>query len=204
MVAQNFMARCSSENAEILISKVKAGDTGGGWDVQRPCVLGAHPHWIGWIQDWIVYLDQSGPPLCTQPGTTSDQNYRPPPDPPSFLGLTAQPRAGPLDSLARRRDACCTCLRGSSATPPTCGVLVNIMPVNSWPGVANWRGSAEPCGVDSSTEDRPSTFPCAASRFFYGFCVYVQFLTAKLAGSFLNDLIMAQLRSKLPHAHPKA
>ena len=33
------------------------------------------------------------------------------------------------------------------------------MPVNSWPGVANWRGPAEPCGVDSSTEDQPNIFP---------------------------------------------
>jgi len=37
--------------------------------------------------------------------------------PPSLLGLTAEPRADPLASLARRRDACCTCLRRSSATP---------------------------------------------------------------------------------------
>ena len=162
------------------------------------------------------------------------QNHRPgssrPPaaHPPSLLGLTAQPRVDPPASLARCREACCSCLRGSSATPrylrdpcehhacqqlarrrelawvrrafwgsqlnqgltpqlllhaigrlavnvfegparcrATCWILVNIMPVNSWPGVANWRESAEPCGVDSSTEDQPNIFPCAASRFFY-------------------------------------
>jgi len=37
--------------------------------------------------------------------------------PPSLLGLTAQPRVDPLALLARRRVACCTCLRGPSATP---------------------------------------------------------------------------------------
>jgi len=130
-----------------------------------------------------------------QPGTTSAQNYRPPPDPPSLLGLTAQPRADPLASLAReleleliqphmaqkpvlRGEVGCVCAarevgverggmgeRGCAVGMPavhvcegparrraTCGVLVNIMPVNSWPGVANWRGPAEPSGAHSSTK----------------------------------------------------
>ena len=41
---------------------------------------------------------------------------------------------------------------GPARRRAACEILVNIMPVNSWPGVANWRGSAEPCGVDSSTD----------------------------------------------------
>ena len=56
-------------------------------------------------------------------------------------------------------------LQGSSATPrylqDPCEHHVN----QQLPGVKN--GSAEPCGVDSSTEDQPNIFPCAASRFFY-------------------------------------
>jgi len=41
---------------------------------------------------------------------------------------------------------------GPARRRATCGILVNIMPVNSWPGVANWRGSAEPSGAHSSTK----------------------------------------------------
>ena len=36
---------------------------------------------------------------------------------------------------------------GPARRRAACEILVNIMPVR--PGVANWRGSAEPCGVDS-------------------------------------------------------
>ena len=92
-------------------------------------------------QEWQEPLEEPGTPKANAPPATE-----------------AEAKA-PAQLLAAAAEA-------MRATVPEVRRAYGIMPVNSWPGVANWRGSAEPCGVDSSTEDQPNIFPCAASRFF--------------------------------------
>ena len=69
--------------------------------------------------------------------------------PSSLAGFTAQPRVDPQLALHAVERLDVHVREGPARRRAACEILVNIMPVNSWPGVANWRGSAEPCGVDS-------------------------------------------------------
>ena len=113
--------------------------------------------------DWIFCWYKERCPKITG----RDLPGRPPPIRRAFWGSQLNQGLTPQLLLHAVGRLAVNVFEGPARCRATCWILVNIMPVNSWPGVANWRGSAEPCGVVSSTEDQPKIFPCAASRFFY-------------------------------------